>query len=243
MYLFICVVLHFLCPVLSRLLVPGFPNLPHSQRLQWYNRATSMIHAINMSALTAYYWLQINPNFEFPSHISPYESRLNDIMVGYLIYDILYEAFYSRQEETVAHHMLGLIVHIVTRITNSGIATYYLMMVYLAEFSTPLLHATWLLYHLVGTKSTIYRVSQSLLLIIFFLCRVVLGPCMLAHMIHNRKLWGPRGYFCYFNIFVCGLFVALNFKWFYGLVNLAIRPAAVSLQQDTDLDRADKKDD
>jgi hypothetical protein len=223
-YLLVCFVIHFLSPAISIRYVPHFQaKIVHAQRLSWYNRIVSSLHALVMSSLAIYYWLFINDRKIMYSDIGDYASSCADLMIGYLIYDIVYEIMFTKDYDTLLHHLLGLVVHLLTRYTNSGISMYYLMIVYLAELSTPLLHFTWLLFQLQHEQTRLFQISQWSLVGVFFFCRICLSTSMLGHIVLNKQLWRNQEIAFYMNSIVCMLFVVLNLKWFKSLVGLALR--------------------
>ena len=177
-----------------------------------------------MSSITIYYWTKINPSFLPSPLVLPLQAFANDLMVGYLLYDVIYEVMYAKQSETVLHHFLGLFVHLITRFTKSGISSFYLMGIYIAELSTPFLNLTWLLYQLQLNETFIYRFGEFLLLVSFFFCRVCLGPFLLWHMIDHKELWVGQEYSLYLSQLVCSLFIVLNVKWFFSLAYLVFWP-------------------
>lgn len=223
LYFILCLVAHVLAPAISRRFIPGFASLPHSVRLSWYNRLISSLHALLMSGLAVHYWGWVNPDRSFSNNVDPYQRLPLDVMTAFLFYDILYELSFSKAYDTMMHHLLGLAVHLLTRYYGSGSSMYYLMGVYLAELSTPLLHLTWLLFQLGHNATLIFYGFQALLLIVFFLCRVVLGGLMFVHLLLFKPYWGQQVLLYYFCSVVCIIFVVMNVKWFRSLLALAFK--------------------
>jgi hypothetical protein len=58
-------------------------------------------------------------------HIGATEALCLDLMMGYLWYDSIYEVMSDGQVDTLGHHILGLISHMSTRLSNSGPLGFY----------------------------------------------------------------------------------------------------------------------
>ena len=91
--------------------------------------------------------------------MTEFQELTNDLMVGYLVYDTLSEIFVMNSFDLLmlGHHVLGGASHVACRIANSGVCSYYHMMVYVAELSTPFLHASWVMYTLGYTRASFSR--------------------------------------------------------------------------------------
>lgn len=223
-YALACGLTHLFSPVLSRLAIPHFLHIPHAQRLAWYNRLVSLLHASLMSALVIYYWIAINPSLIINNTITPFQRYCHSMFLGYLAYDICYELVSGKSFDMLAHHLMGVLVHLITVYFNSGICSFYLMVVYIAELSTPFLHITWLLYNLVDEKNLLFHTCSVLLLTLFFTTRVCLGPYMIIHIVQHRRLWRGQLMSFYFCTLTSIVYVMLNIKWFVALVTLALKP-------------------
>lgn len=130
------------------------------------------------------------------STIGAYEKAALDMMTGYMIYDTIIELFFVSRFDglVIFHHVLGLLSHGYSFYLNSGMSAFYLMMVYLAECSTPFLHLCWLLHHLKHDKAFVFKLCSAMILILFFFFRIVLGPYLLFHMVAYRELWVNQYY-------------------------------------------------
>ena len=185
-----------------------------------------------MFLLSLNYWFFIVPNsrkidFSSTTPLKSYEIFTMDIMVGFLWYDLIIELNQTRQFDTLAHHIIGLLTHYSTKITNNHASCYYTMMVYIAEGSTPWLNICWLCYNIKALENTIYRISSFNLIVMFFLCRVCMATYMFWHLNQYAKDWAwktePYIKQLYaFNYFVAVFFVVLNYYWFYKLVVMAM---------------------
>ncbi len=91
----------------------------------WHNKAVSIIHAITMFALVMHYWIGVNPSMSMPEKVGVHEARCLDFMMGYLWYDSLWEIFSDGQVDTLGHHILGLISHLSTRLSDNGASGFY----------------------------------------------------------------------------------------------------------------------
>jgi hypothetical protein len=225
-YCAFCFAIHFLFYLVSARVISGFTKLPIATQASWHNRGVSITHASIMFYLTVNYWLYINPSMEISSLISVYQSRVIDIMMGYLWYDMYIELTTTKQADTLAHHILGLISHLTTRFMNSGPAMFYSMLVYIAEGSTPFLHTCWLLNFLNMKNSIVFLAIAGVLIISFFFCRVVTAPYIVWHMYTNRGVWpAGDGWLLWSNFGIVVFFTLLNWYWFAMLVKMALKPA------------------
>lgn len=217
--------IHFCWYLFSENIIPGFSKIESKkQRKAWYNRGVSTVHACVMFSITMYYWTYVNPDFQISSAGHQIEARALDIMMGYLYYDILYESLTSRQTDALSHHTLGLISHLSSRLSTSKAAAFYSMLVYIAEGSTPFLNVSWLLHLLTLKNTVLFKLCAFLLIVSFFVCRILLGPFMVQHMIYHREEWGEVGRGALFlgNTAIVSSFAILNFYWFYKLLAVAI---------------------
>lgn len=113
--------------IIVMVVTPNFsPTAEKRLHLSWYSRAVSIVHAIAMFSRAAYYWLNINPMMELTSSISNFQATTMDIMIGYLIYDTLFEAFYGEGGLILGHHLAGLVCHLIGRCYHSGPTAFYL---------------------------------------------------------------------------------------------------------------------
>lgn len=98
------------------------------------------------------------------------------------------------------------------------------MLVYIAEGSTPALHLSWLM-HTVKLKDTaFFKALVLILLLAFFVCRILLSPFMLWHMITYQDTWVDGRMFLFWGNWAIVLsFGLLNYFWFYKLIAVAMK--------------------
>lgn len=240
----VCLSIHLFWGLLSDRLIPGFSKVIRKQQKAWYNRGVSTIHACVMFSITVYYWLYINPDIQISSAGNLLEARALDIMMGYLYYDILYEMLTSRQPDALSHHILGVISHLSSRLSNNKAAAFYSMLVYIAEGSTPFLNISWLLYLLQLKKTAAFKLCAILLILSFFCCRILLGPFMVYHMLTNREEWGDdgRGLLYVGNTAIVSIFAILNFYWFYKLLLVALGSPSSSASKEEKVEIVKKEE-
>lgn len=95
-------------------------------------------------------------------------------------------------------------------------------MIYLAELSTPFLNVSWLLSELNNAPSLLLIIG-GLLILTFFISRVVMGPYLLYHMVtHWSATANEVLYFT--NLFIVAFFILMNFYWFYQLIQRVLGP-------------------
>ena len=97
--------------------------------------------------------------------------------------------------------------------------------------STPFLHACWMMHKLGGDSGLAYRFCAAMLLLMFFIFRVVASPLCLASLWTHRALWGhtaQRKALYYFELCINVFFVGLNWYWFAALCKRAFGPKKAS---------------
>ena len=219
-----CVVLQIFWSLTSPSLFPGFATLLNqkkSVRRAWYNRGVSAVHAAVIFCMTSYYWLYVNPMVKISlQEVTWIETLAVDVMMGYLWYDLLFEMLYTRQFDSMGHHVLGIISHLSTRLSGNSAASFYSMLVFIAEGSTPFLNSSWLMHQLQLKDTLVFKLTALSLVISFFVFRIMLGPFMVTHMMQHRNEWGQAkdGLMFWGNFIIVFLFAVLNFYWFYKLM-------------------------
>lgn len=134
-YAMVCFAIEQFSPFMSPLIIPGFNKLKEDKKKasNWYNRNVSFVHATIMFVRAYQFWtnmenwhLDVTVTNLNNRGISSFESLTIDIMIGYLIYDTLYE-FKSNKGVALmlAHHLVGFFSHVLTRLFCSGPASYY----------------------------------------------------------------------------------------------------------------------
>ena len=72
-----------------------------------------------------YYWVTINPTMAMYEKVDEYTVRALLCMMGYLVYDTVYELTAGRQVMTLGHHVLGFISHLTVLVSYNGAAGFY----------------------------------------------------------------------------------------------------------------------
>ena len=181
-----------------------------------------------MFSSTTCYWFYLNPSFDILVKTDgKLENQTLHIMMGYIIYDTIYElTSSSKQIDILIHHIIGFLSHLSTIYTQNNSALYYSMFIFLAEASTPFLNISWILYQLKYNNNLLFHICSILLLITFFIFRVILGPYAVYHLFINKYTWGIYDnsinyYMWSCNTFIIILFALLNIFWFYKLIKMA----------------------
>jgi hypothetical protein len=78
-----------------------------------------------MFARAVYYWTNKNPHYEIRDYVTNFEAITIDIMMGYLIYDTIYETSTTCDPQVLAHHYIGFFSHLLTRLLDNGSASFY----------------------------------------------------------------------------------------------------------------------
>ena len=181
-------------------------------------------------------------------YIGKYETFCMDIMVGYIIYDFVFESTslvaslkYQNGKRTISwsslqilfHHLLGFASHLSMQLLSCGTGSLYMMGIYGAELSTPFLHGMWFLTDSHLTHTRLYFYCGCTLLGTFF-WRNIMGWYIMYHLCTNWPLWvgsttlnnggnvDAGMYYAHVGITAC--FVLLNMLWTYKLVKKAFFP-------------------
>ena len=128
-------------------------------------RTCSTTHAVIMFSLSTYYWIYVFPKYrtrDFASihKIETYEENAFQLMIGFLWYDMIVEISQTCQIDSVIHHILCLLSLYSTLITNNHATTYYNMMLYMAEGSTPWLNISWVCFNINAVDNIICKLSS-----------------------------------------------------------------------------------
>lgn len=133
-YAFCCLLVQILSGFVSPLVIPGFSKIKEPvTAANWCNRSVSFIHASIMFFRALHFWqnmesasLNLDVNHVDSRSVSGYETLTVDIMIGYLLYDTVYEFSSNKGVPLMlAHHIVGVFSHVATRLYCSGPATYY----------------------------------------------------------------------------------------------------------------------
>lgn len=226
LYCLFCFIIYFSSIPLSKLYIPYFKTLDSTNRLLWYQRAISTVHATIMFSLTVYYWLVKNPTWKLiTTSDGQYESFTICIMLGYLLFDCIHDTYYGWSFDMFLHHGVGATSHILTLAYFNKAAMYICMIVYLAEGSTPFLSISWIMNQVKLKDTLLFKIASTLLIVNFFVFRVVMSPVCFYVLIQSKDSWGDSDaekYLFYGNTVVIAFFGLLNQFWFYKLIKIAL---------------------
>jgi hypothetical protein len=127
---------------------------------------------------------------------------------------------------TTLHHVLGIIVHVICRQYDHGLFAFYTSGVYLAEGSTPFLHAAWIMRTVGLGDGVFFAANGTCLVLNFFALRIIIPPLLLIHYATNLESWA---HYPAADIFkpMAGItlfvFMLLNLNWFRQLIKLYIQ--------------------
>lgn len=210
---------------------------------EYRNRAVSTMHASLFSLLYLYYWIMAPARDQpfYPSSmvsLGVFEKNALFIMQGYLCYDFLYEVWSLVQDmrtirdstrghaisnhlQTLLHHVMGIASHAQIISTNSQWGAMFMFMIYGAEMSTPPLNVSWLLHQLKLTDNLKFKLV-SLHLFLAFTYRTMIGPYVCYLMYSNCSTLGAEQALYWMLSVSTGIFILLNFFWYYKLIKMAI---------------------
>lgn len=83
------------------------------------------IHAVVMFSRAAYYWASLNSKMNIEEVPSDYQLVTIQMMIGYLVFDTVFELSNERDPATLIHHVLGLISHACTIHFADGPGAFY----------------------------------------------------------------------------------------------------------------------
>lgn len=194
------------------------------------NRAIATTHASIQSIICIIYWYYYDSIFDYPhNQIYQIQYIAFDIMNGYLIYDLFMDTIWNifnndpTSIQMFAHHITGLVSMYCIRSYESVPGFHYIMIVMLAEISTPFLHTSWILYNFNMTKVWYYNLIGYTLILTFFIFRILLSPYLLYKLIIERHIWkNTTPYIFEINLLITFVFILLNYSWFTKLINMAL---------------------
>lgn len=122
-YVIFCGILH---TIIVSLFLPSLKSFSKETQNLFRNKFVSSVHAVIMFSRSVYYWIKQNPNMTYLPFISDFEAITIDIMMGYLIYDTLFELQSSKFDfGALSHHIIGFLSHFMTRMHDNGPAAFY----------------------------------------------------------------------------------------------------------------------
>ncbi len=124
-YAALCAVLQTVYAYTAPLFFPGYNKMTPQLQRTGSNKFLSTTHATIMFCRAAYYWVYLNPNMVIPNVPTEYEEFTIHIMIGYLIFDTLYESFTDRDSSALIHHVIGFAQHVTTLYYNQGSGSFY----------------------------------------------------------------------------------------------------------------------
>jgi len=190
-------------------------------RVSWAHHIVAFLNAVISSSMAIHYILKIKSD----RHISvgthtyyPEVARILSVAVGYFIWDVqICLKYYSIYGAAFALHgvmaLVALIISFQPYMMN--LVSYYM----LVEISTIFLHINWFLIKLGYKDTVIFTISHSLLLLSYFVIRVVVAPYFVYETIkqtldplNNTATWAKLIY--------CGnvvLLALLSQFWFWKM--------------------------
>ena len=111
-YTSFCIFLHCLFYIIENFfsILNVKKYLAKNIQLSYFNRLVSSFHALIMFSNSLYYWININPTLEITQYNNHYQMKCLIYMIGYLVYDTLFELLFTKQIDTLGHHILGMIL-------------------------------------------------------------------------------------------------------------------------------------
>lgn len=212
-------------PAWTPVLLNGYKNLNAEQTKEWHSRVNSNVHAL-ITGLGSFYLLFdqcINKDPDLCD--SPLLRTLVAILIGYSIIDIWLILWRSIGDLSfVYHHVAAMYSY--AYVVMIGILPWYGNLRLLAELSTPFVNQRWFLDVLgYGRTSTAYVINGLLMVVVFFLCRVMLIPFYWYYVISALRTpaWKYLTYMPYIMMTCCFVLDVLNLYWFKKMMFGAVK--------------------
>ena len=176
------------------------------------NNIININHAVYITAFSFLFYIDYIT-------ISVYENVLFIILI-YNIRDSFKYYYFNldMRNEMLFHHsilIIGILLKYIA--TNPFIYTKYLSLNFLTEISTPTLNISHSLYMLNQKNNLLYKVSNIITVIFFFLFRIVMITYLLFDELYNDKFVDKH--FCVFQM----ILILLNYFWFYKICKIFIK--------------------
>ncbi|XP_066295295.1 TLC domain-containing protein 4-B-like [Branchiostoma lanceolatum] len=165
----------FAAPVLRRLW-PVFATLPADKQVSSQNYVMSLIHGAVVGGLSWYAFLFSYVPQDKLLYDSPNVRHGACIVMGHAAADLLLIAWYPslRSREMVVHHVCALWVTYCGSVDPAG--AYYGNLSLMTELSSPFLNLRHILHNMGQKTSLLYKVNGVVLLVVFFICRILTIP-------------------------------------------------------------------
>tara|TARA_B100000902_G_scaffold278991_1_gene264878 strand:- start:105 stop:782 length:678 start_codon:yes stop_codon:yes gene_type:complete len=162
-------------------------------------------------------YLFILANLYLFKYISSYSFlNSNAVCMGYMTYDIYLQLLIKNKYQIIFHHLIMIGTYFTLFIINCGILPQskedlyiYVAQTSLCEISSFFLDACYIMYKLNYDKNIIFKFMYIMLLITYFISRLINFPYIAYLMYNNGDI--------YYGGFQISLLTILSYYWFYLL--------------------------
>ncbi|XP_066287267.1 TLC domain-containing protein 4-B-like [Branchiostoma lanceolatum] len=225
-FVFHFVISEWLSYPLLKKLSPAFVTLHANKQVVLRNSMMSIFHSIIVGGIGLYMFLFVDGlKPEDIWFYTPIFVHAACIFVGHTAVDTVLMAMYAplRDWRMALHHVVSMWAFCNSIVVPAGL--YFASTWYLAELSTPFVNMRLILHTLGHRRSLLYKVNGVVMLVVFFLCRILTIPIWFGVIPHMKtgELYkigsGPL-----INIFVLNpIMFVLNIFWFIKICKGAYR--------------------
>jgi hypothetical protein len=205
---------------------PGYRALDRGKQAEFNSRTVSSLHALVTAGAALYVTMQEGSNLFVPRHTSPAYDFWKLTMAfsfGYSAFDmllVLHEyATISQPLPTLLHHLSMLTA--MGTIFVSDLFVGIGVLCFLFEFSTPLVNVFWTARFFSWSEQS-KIVSGLLMTLSFFLCRILVNPLIVYHVLLRwKEAFEPETGFVPVWCVAAGstsVFLLLNVWWFSTMI-------------------------
>lgn len=217
-------VVHILSAVAAPLFVPQYRSLKPANKHGFDAHVVSHVNAILLCVIS--FPMFFSDNLRTHTSYTPYSGFVVSAAVGYFLWDLVVTLVYYK------YNGFGFFLHAIVALYVFLQALRPFMMDIAAPFiwfeaSTPFVNINWFGSHVPNMISPATRqINGFLLLIVFFLCRIVAGPVngyrFFSDTLVNRVPSVPYPIVLSM-MFSFLIMISLNFYWFYKMLLILVR--------------------
>lgn len=217
-----------------RLFPKTFAQLSQKNKTDWHIKFVSHVHALFVLLALGYFLCCGGRNFALDrdTRLDAYSQYLGStfaVCTGYFLWDLVICLWYLRWSGWgfLGHAFFSCLILL---LSYAPAYQYYLARAFMIEASTPFVNIHWFLTKMNFTNSNLLLINDILLLVTFFIFRVVYAPLVAAEFVNLSLTHGKVA----INTIIIPATVfmnVLNIFWFYKLVVIAINKIRVNKEK------------
>lgn len=205
-------------------------------RVSWAHHVVAFLNAVIISSMALHYILRISktPYTSGTHNYYPEVARILSVGVGYFIWDvqICFKYYHLYGPAFALHGVMALVALIISfQPYMMNLVSYYM----LVEISTIFLHINWFLIKLGYKDALVFKISNSFLLLSYFIVRIVMAPVFVYETFkqtiavgNHTALWAKTVYCS--NVVLLSLlsqfwFWKMSYKTFYPIESKKVKKA------------------